>query len=291
MSLVGTNIERVGIRAKVSGGISYIADLQFTGQIYAKALRSPYAHAKLLRIDATKAAACAGVHAVVTREDLADLNPCFGIGVEDQPVVVIDKTRYAGDIVAVVAAETREIAEEAAAVIEIQYEPLAAATDLIEAANQGAPIIHEQHIDKTAGGNIHGVYHASSGDIELGFTESDEVIENLYTLPSIQHGHIEPHGDRLLGAKWEARRAYALSNALAAPGAVGEDFQTVAQACARHCPARWRRIWRQKPRAHRTRGGVACAQGAPARQLGAHPRRSFSHRPPLWRRGENQNRL
>jgi CO/xanthine dehydrogenase Mo-binding subunit len=91
MSLVGTSIKRVGIRAKVSGGISYIADLQFTGQIYAKALRSPYAHAKLLRIDATKAAACAGVHAVVTREDLADLNPCFGIGVEDQPVVVIDK--------------------------------------------------------------------------------------------------------------------------------------------------------------------------------------------------------
>jgi CO/xanthine dehydrogenase Mo-binding subunit len=147
MSLVGTSIERVGIRAKVSGGINYIADLQFTGQIYAKALRSPYAHAKLLRIDATKAAACAGVHAVVTREDLADLNSCFGTGVEDQPVVVIDKTRYAGDIVAAVAAETREIAEEAAAVIEVQYEQLPAATDLIEAASQGAPIIHEQHID------------------------------------------------------------------------------------------------------------------------------------------------
>ena len=200
MSLVGTSIERVGIRAKVSGGISYIADLQFTGQIYAKALRSPYAHAKLLRIDATKAAACAGVHAVVTREDLADLNPCFGTGVEDQPVVVIDKSRYAGDIIAAVAAETREIAEEAAAVIEVQYEPLAPATDLIEAANQSAPITHEQHIDKAAGGNIHGVYHASSGDIELGFAESDEVIENVYRLPSIQHGHIEPHA---VTAYWE----------------------------------------------------------------------------------------
>ena len=57
MSLVGTSIERVGIRAKVSGGISYVADLEFTGQIYAKALRSPYPHAKLLRIDASKAAA------------------------------------------------------------------------------------------------------------------------------------------------------------------------------------------------------------------------------------------
>lgn len=200
MSLVGTSVERVGIRAKVSGCLSYIGDVQFPGQIYAKALRSPYAHAKLLRIDATKAAAFPGVHAAVTREDLKDLNPWFGTGVEDQPVVVIDKTRYAGDIVAAVAAETRETAEEAAAVIEVQYEPLAAATDLIEAASQSAPIIHEQHVDRSAGGNIHGVYHASSGDIELGFSESDAVIENFYTLPSIQHGHIEPHA---VTAYWE----------------------------------------------------------------------------------------
>jgi CO/xanthine dehydrogenase Mo-binding subunit len=201
MSLVGTSVERVGIRAKVSGSLSYIGDLQFAGQIYAKALRSPYPHAKLVRIDASHAAAFPGVHAVVTREDLADLNPCFGTGVEDQPVVVIDKSRYAGDIVAAVAAETREIAEEAAALVAVQYEPLAAATDLIEAASQGAPIIHDQHVAQRAGGNIHGVYHASSGNVELGFTESDEVIENIYTLPSIQHGHIEPHG---VTAYWEA---------------------------------------------------------------------------------------
>ncbi|HEX5607925.1 MAG TPA: xanthine dehydrogenase family protein molybdopterin-binding subunit, partial [Candidatus Binatia bacterium] len=157
MSLVGTSVERVGIRAKVSGSLSYIGDLQFPGQIYAKALRSPYPHAKLVRIDPSHAAAFPGVHAAVTREDLADLNPCFGTGVEDQPVVVIDRSRYAGDIVAAVAAETREIAEEAAALVAVQYEPLAAATDLIEAARQGAPIIHEQHVDPSAGGNIHGV--------------------------------------------------------------------------------------------------------------------------------------
>src|SRR5690349_24668305 len=136
MSLVGTSVERVSVRAKVSGAINYTADLQFTGQIYAKALRSPYAHAKLLRIDATKAAACAGVHAVVTREDLADLNPCFGTSVEDQPVVVIDKSRYAGDTIAAVAAKIREIAEQAAAVIQVQYELLAAARGFIEAATE-----------------------------------------------------------------------------------------------------------------------------------------------------------
>ena len=75
MTLVGTNVEMVGGRAKVSGAVSYVADMEFTGQLYAKALRSPYPHAKLLRIDASKAAALRGVRAVVTRDDLAGLNP------------------------------------------------------------------------------------------------------------------------------------------------------------------------------------------------------------------------
>ena len=106
MTLVGTNVEMVGGRAKVSGAVSYVADMEFPGQLYAKALRSPYPHAKLLRIDASKAAALPGVRAVVTRDDLAGLNPYFGTGVEDQPVLVIDKVRCVGDIVAAVAAES-----------------------------------------------------------------------------------------------------------------------------------------------------------------------------------------
>ena len=113
MTLVGTNVEMVGGRAKVSGAVSYVADMDFPGQLYAKALRSPYPHAKLLRIDVRRAAALPGVRAVVTRDDLAGLNPYFGTGVEDQPVVVIDKVRCVGDIVAAVAADSREIAEEA----------------------------------------------------------------------------------------------------------------------------------------------------------------------------------
>ena len=200
MSLVGTNVEMVGGRAKVSGAVSYVADMEFPGQIYAKALRSPYPHAKLLRIDASKAAALPGVRAVVTRDDLAGLNPYFGTGVEDQPVLVIDKVRCVGDIVAAVAADTREIAEEAVTLIEADYEELPAATDLLEAAKPGAPIVQEQHVDKRAGGNIHGVYRACSGDIEQGFKESDEIIDNIYKIPPVQHGHIEPH---VVTALWE----------------------------------------------------------------------------------------
>ena len=120
MTLVGTNVEMVGGRAKVSGAVSYVADMEFPGQLYAKALRSPYPHAKLLRIDAGKAAALPGVRAVVTRADLTGLNPYFGTGVEDQPVLVIDKVRCVGDNVAAVAADNSENAEES--VYEIESE-------------------------------------------------------------------------------------------------------------------------------------------------------------------------
>jgi len=193
MTLVGTNVEMVGGRAKVAGAVTYVADMEFPGMLYAKALRSPYPHAQLLRVDASRAAAIPGVRAVVTRDDLAGLNPYFGTGIEDQPVLVIDKARCVGDIVAAVAADSKEIAEAAIALIEAHYEELPAATDILEATKPNAPIVQERHVDKRAGGNIHGVYRAASGDIERGFKESDEIIENVYKIPPVQHGHIEPH--------------------------------------------------------------------------------------------------
>lgn len=200
MSLIGTNVPMTGARAKVIGAVDYAADLEFAGLLHAKALRSPYAHAKLVRIDAREAASLDGVAAAVTRDDLRELNPHFGTGVEDQPVLAIDKARYAGDIVAAVAAESREIAEEAVGLIAADFEELTASVDVLQAARPGAPIIHERHIDKASGGNIHGVYHAVGGDIETGFRESDEIIENVYSLPPVQHGHIEPHA---VIAYWE----------------------------------------------------------------------------------------
>ena len=200
MSLIGTNVPMVGGIAKVRGAIQYVADMEFPGQLYAKALRSPYAHAKVISIDTSQALALSGVRAVISRDDLAGLNPYFGTGVEDQPVVAIDKVHYVGDIVAAVAADSKEIAEEAVGLLQVEYEELPAATDLLEAAQPNAPIIHAKHVDKQAGGNIHGVYHAKSGDIEAGFREADEIIENSYTIPPIQHGHIEPH---VVTAYWE----------------------------------------------------------------------------------------
>ena len=193
MTLVGTNVPMAGALAKVTGAVNYIANLEFPGQLCAKALRSPYPHAKLIKVDASKASALPGVRAVVGRDDLSGLNPYFGTGVEDQPVVAIDKVRYAGDIVAAVAADSGDIAEEAISLIDVAYDELPAVTEILEAVKPHAPIIHDKHVDRAAGGNIHGVYHAGSGDIERGFREAEEIVANTYTLPPVQHGHIEPH--------------------------------------------------------------------------------------------------
>ena len=224
MTLVGTNVPMVGAEAKVSGAVNYVADLEFPGQLFAKALRSPYPHAKLIRIDASKAAALPGVRAVATRDDLEGLHPYFGTGVEDQPVVVIDKARYAGDIVAAVAADSREIAEEATALIEAEYEELPAVTGILTAAKPDAPIIHDQHIDKSAVGNIHGVYRAASGDIEQGFKESDNIIENTYILPPVQHGHIEPHA---VTAYWEPSSKLVVHTPCQTPSPLQEQLAKV----------------------------------------------------------------
>lgn len=224
MTLVGTDVQMAGALAKVSGAVNYIADLELPRQLYAKALRSPYAHAKLIRIDAGKAAKLPGVRAVATRDDLSELYPYFGTGVEDQPVLVIDKARFAGDIVAVVAAESREITEEAIALIEADYKELPAVTDILEAAKAGSPIIQERHVDEIAGGNIHGVYRAASGQLEHGFKKSDQIIENMYTLPPVQHGHIEPHA---VTAYWEPSGKLVVHTACQTPSPLQEQLAKI----------------------------------------------------------------
>ena len=212
MSAVGSDVPRVDGNAKVSGSAQYTADIELPGMLHAKALRSPHPHAKLVTVDVSKAAALPGVIAVVTRDDLEGLNPYYGAVVEDQPVLAIERVRCVGDIVAAVAAEEREIAEEAVELIEVEYEPLPAVFDVVEAAEPGAPIIHEERFETqaavfreqlnlNAGGNVCSVFRAADGDADSGFAEADEVFENTYRMPPVQHGHIEPH---VATAVWES---------------------------------------------------------------------------------------
>ena len=163
-----------------------------------------YTHARLLRVDASKAAKLPGVVAVLTRDDLKGMNSYFGPVVKDQPVVAIDRVRYVGDIIAAVAAEEKDIAEEAVELIEVEYEPLPPVFDPAEAMKPGAPILHGEsarsetrldrdHFRYQKNSNVLSIYHADQGDITVGFKEADEIFEDVYSSQKIQHAHIEPH--------------------------------------------------------------------------------------------------
>src|SRR6478672_8000612 len=98
--------------------------------------------ARLVRVDASSAAKLPGVAAILTRDDLKGMNSHFGPVVKDQPVVAMDRVRYVGDIIAAVAAEEKDIAEEAVELIEVEYEALPAVFDPAAAMEPGAPILH-----------------------------------------------------------------------------------------------------------------------------------------------------
>ena len=235
MALVGRDVTMVGGLAKVTGAVNYAPDLQFPRMLYTKALRSPYAHANILRIDAARAEKVPGVIAVVTRDDLNGLNPYFGPVVDDQPVVATERVRHVGEVVALVAGESREIAEQAAGLIEVDYEELPAVFDILEAIKPDAPVLHAQRKETTAGvhreefnfqvgGNVCSVYHVEDGDIKQGFQEADEIIENTYTLPPVQHGHIEPHAAT---AYWEPSGKLVLHTATQNPSGVQEQLAQI----------------------------------------------------------------
>ena len=133
MSSLGGNVSRVDGPAKIRGWAQYTADVELPGMVYAKVLRSTYPHAKLVRVDASKAEKLPGVVAVLTGDDLKGMNAYFGPVVKDQPVVAIDRVRYVGEVIAAVAAEGRDIAEEALDLIEVEYEALPAVFDPVEA--------------------------------------------------------------------------------------------------------------------------------------------------------------
>ena len=204
MSGLGENFPRVDGPAKLRGWAQFTADVEMPGMVYAKVLRSTYAHARLTRVDGSQAKKLPGVVAVLTRDDLKGMNAYFGPVVKDQAVVAVDRVRYVGDIIAAVAAEEKDIAEEALELIAVDYEPLAAVFDPAEAMKPGAPILHtesarsETRLDRAQfrfekNSNVLSVYHAEQGDVAVGFKAADEIFEDVYSSQKIQHGHIEPH--------------------------------------------------------------------------------------------------
>jgi carbon-monoxide dehydrogenase large subunit len=195
---IGQSPVRLDAREKVTGRTLYAVDLKMAGMLYAKVLRSPHPHARILHIDATKARSLPGVVAVVTGKDFPG---SLGATVQDQSFLAGDKVRFVGDAVAAVAAVNLDTAEEALSLIHVEYELLPALFDPVEAMKSREVLIHENlsqyavapGIFPVPGTNICNHFKLRKGDPERGFKESDLVLEDTYRSQMVQHAHLETH--------------------------------------------------------------------------------------------------
>ncbi len=194
-------------KEKVTGAGRYTADLDLTGQLYAKFRYADHTHARITRIDTSRARALPGVLAVLTHEDVPDVR--YGQMVKDRRLFAKEKVRFEAEIVAAVAALTPAIAEEAVALIGVEYEPLPALTDLERALAEGAPLIHEEwesyEADDGMGrdGNVLGYSRVVKGDAAAAIANADVVVKGRYVADASQGVPIEP---RAILAQWQGDR-------------------------------------------------------------------------------------
>ncbi len=206
LKIAGHDVPRLDGVDKVNGLARYTGDLDLPGMAYGKVLRSPVPHARLVRIDTSKAESLPGVITVLTRDDLADLNHRYGATYKDQSVVAVDKVRFVGDPLAAVLATDEAAAEEALAQIDVEYEDLPNITTIDEALAPGAPLVHEtESVKAELRGSKYGApprfkgtnvcYHFgySRGDVEDGFKNSDYVYEDTFRFAKVQHFSMETH--------------------------------------------------------------------------------------------------
>ena len=182
--IVGKSIPKIDSVDKVLGAARYADDLEFPGMLYAKLLRSKYPHAKILRLDTSRAESLPGIRAIITAKDVP-FN-AYGYNFKDQVVFAQDKVRYMGDPIVAVAAENEEIAEDALEFIDVGYEALPAVFDPREALKPNGPKVHE-------GGNLCFHRKIRFGNVEEGFRLSDKIIEDSFSTEKMEHCHLEPH--------------------------------------------------------------------------------------------------
>ena len=184
---------------KVTGRSPYTSDRMLPGTLFAKCLRSPYAHARIVSVDASRALALAGVHAVLTGADVSGLR--IGRRMYDIPVLAEDVVRFIGERVAAVAADDATIAEAACQLIDVVYEELPAVFGPEAALADGAPVLHPNvnsyvGLPRPVDGNLNGFVTDTwgSGDVAVGFAAAEVIIEGTYTTQRVHQGYIEPHG-------------------------------------------------------------------------------------------------
>ncbi|MCX8110522.1 MAG: molybdopterin-dependent oxidoreductase, partial [Syntrophorhabdaceae bacterium] len=188
LKIVGKSVVRSDSYAKVTGGALYTADLKLPGMLYAKVLRSPYPHAKIISIDVSGALKVPGVKAAISGFD------AFGVkwGVfrytQDHAMLPTDKVRYIGEDVAAVAAIDEETAIEALSRIKVEYEPLDAVFDPIESMKEGAPQIHNEYKNNI---NIH--VHIDVGEVDKAMAKAYLVREDTFRAAGEAYAMMEPY--------------------------------------------------------------------------------------------------
>jgi 4-hydroxybenzoyl-CoA reductase subunit alpha len=188
-SVIGKRLPMTDSRQKVTGLGKYADDLAVPGMLFGRILHSPYPHARIRAIDASAAEALPGVKAVATGKDAPNPYGILPIG-HDERVFALDKARYIGDNVAAVAATSREIAEQALALIKIDWEPLPAVFDPLASMEVENP---EHWIHENRPRNIEKEYHHEFGDPDAGFAAADFVRQERYYAGEVNHAAMEPH--------------------------------------------------------------------------------------------------
>jgi CO/xanthine dehydrogenase Mo-binding subunit len=213
--VIGTRPIRHDGTDKVTGRALYGADLQLAGMLHGRILRSPHAHARIRQIDAGRARALRGVEAVVTSQDLPDPGSkiaelgegAVNLKYLSSNVLARAKVLYKGHAVAAVAAINPHVAEEALALIQVEFEPLPPVLDVRAAMTEGAPLLHEgllvQSLGRASGkpSNIAKHIQFRLGNVEDGFARSAVVIEREFQTATVHQGYIEPHNATAL---WNA---------------------------------------------------------------------------------------
>ena len=204
---IGQRTRKADAVERVTGRAVYGADMKLPGMLYAKAVRSPHAHAVIKRIDTSKAEALPGVKATITQRDFPEVGETgitFGgellIALEYLRTLVLasDKALFDGHTVAVVAATTPEAAEEAAELVEVDYEVLPPVENVLQAMEPDAPLVLPGLITKTLGeapkepSNIAMISETGRGDVEAAFREADLVLETTYETAMVHQGYLEP---------------------------------------------------------------------------------------------------
>jgi CO/xanthine dehydrogenase Mo-binding subunit len=204
--VVGTRPIRPDGLEKVTGRAQYGADLQLPGLLYGAVLRSPYPHARIVRVDASNAEALPGVKAVVTRADFGpivdrDLKLGEGrwtLGDLRRNVLAEEKALYRGHAVAAVAATSSHLATEALGLIEVDYEVLPPVLDVRDAMREDAPLLHEHLRTRSMAGladtpsNVAAYLRMETGDVAAGLELADVVVEREFTTQMVHQGYIEP---------------------------------------------------------------------------------------------------